>query len=136
MSTMPAHRFPSGTLLGGLPNFAPLRPLFGSHTIRVEEEDSNGRHVVRAELPGMDPHEDITVTVDKGLLSIQARRAPHRQENGRSEFSYGEFTRAVRLPAGAHDNDVKADYCKGILTVSVGVDPTVAPHKVPITPAE
>ncbi|PRC46636.1 heat-shock protein Hsp20, partial [Mycobacterium sp. ITM-2017-0098] len=38
---------------------------------------------------------------------------------GRSEFTYGSFTRTLPLPDGADEDDVNAVYDRGILTVSV-----------------
>ena len=86
---------------------------------RVEEAVRDDRYVIRAELPGLDPDEDIEVTVDGRYLMIHAER---RQEDGgpdRSEFRYGSLTRSVRLPDKIDANDVTARYEKGILEVSV-----------------
>lgn len=139
MTTLPTHRhrFPFlnvPDIFADFPRMAPLRALAEPHLIRVEEEVADGRYVVRAELPGVDPAKDITVTVENGLLSIQAERSEEKKENGRSEFSYGSFRRAMRLPAGAQEPDVKASYDKGILTVSIGLDETAPdPRKIEIT---
>jgi HSP20 family molecular chaperone IbpA len=52
---------------------------------------------------------------------------------GSAEFSYGSFVRTVSLPSGADENDVKATYDKGILTVSVPVNEAKTAEKhVPI----
>ena len=53
--------------------------------------------------------------------------------SGRSEFSYGSFQRTVTLPEGADEDDVKATYDKGILTVSVKIsEPKKTEKKVEI----
>jgi HSP20 family protein len=75
--------------------------------------------LVRAELPGGDPIEDIEVTVRNGQLTIKAERIQTAEANGRSEFSYGSFARTVELPVGADEDDINATYDRGILTVSV-----------------
>ena len=74
---------------------------------------------MRAELPGVDPIEDIEVTVLDGRLTIKALRTRTTESNGLSEFSYGSFSRTVPLPAGADEDDISATYDRGILTVSV-----------------
>ncbi|GGV00133.1 hypothetical protein GCM10010260_40730 [Streptomyces filipinensis] len=39
----------------------------------------------------------------------------------RSEIRYGAMSRSVSLPAGADEEDVRAEYTDGMLTVSVGL---------------
>jgi HSP20 family molecular chaperone IbpA len=102
-----------------LPALASLRPLFDSHLLRLEDEMKDGLYEVRAELPGVDPADDIEVTVRDGRLTIKAERTQTSESNGHSEFSYGEFVRTVPLPAGADEDDINATYDRGILTVSV-----------------
>ena len=72
-----------------------------------------------AELPGVDPIEDIEITVRDGRLTIKALRTRTTESNGLSEFSYGSSRRTVTLPAGADEDDISATYDRGILTVSV-----------------
>ena len=43
-----------------------------NHLIRLEEETKDGRYEVRAELPGLDPANDIDTTVRDGQLTIKA----------------------------------------------------------------
>ena len=106
-------------LLNGLPTFASLRPLFDNRLLRVEDEIKDGVYEVRAELPGVDPTDDIEVTVRDGRLTIKAERTQTSGSNGHSEFSYGSFVRTIALPAGAEEDGIHATYDRGILTVSV-----------------
>ncbi|MFG1933980.1 Hsp20/alpha crystallin family protein [Mycobacterium sp. NPDC048908] len=106
-------------LFGGLPTLAHLRPLLDNRLPRLEDEHKYGVYEVRAELPGVDPVADIEVTVHDGRLTIKAERTQTSESNGRSEFSYGSFTRTLALPAGADEDDINATYDRGILTVSV-----------------
>lgn len=108
-------------LFNGLPAFAGLRPFFDNHLLRLEDETKDEVYEVRAELPGVDPIEDIEVTVRDGRLTIKALRKRTTESNGLSEFSYGSFSRTVPLPAGADEDDISATYDRGILTVSVSV---------------
>jgi HSP20 family protein len=91
--------------------------------IRVEEFEEDGAVVVRAELPGVDPAEDIDVTVSGGALRITAERNQEErsEERGyvRKELRYGRFSRTVPLPEGAAEADVTATYTNGILEVRV-----------------
>ena len=106
-------------LFNGLPSFAGLRPLFDNHVLRLEDETKDGVYEVRAELPGVDPVEDVEVTVRDGALTIKALRTRTGESDGISEFSYGSFSRTVALPDGADKDDITATYDRGILTVSV-----------------
>lgn len=108
-------------LFNGLPAFASLRPFFENHLLRLEDESKDGSYEVRAELPGVDPVEDIEVTVRDGQLTIKALRTRTTEANGLSEFSYGSLRRTVTLPAGADEDDISATYDRGILTVSVPI---------------
>src|ERR1700749_4795393 len=74
------------------------RPPFPTGQVfRVEETTRDDCYVIRAELPGLDPENDIEVTLDGRILTIRAER--RQQDSGpyRSEFRYGSLTRAGRL---------------------------------------
>jgi len=116
-------------LFTGFPGWANLGPLLDGHLIRLEDEVKDGQYVVRAELPGIDPANDIDVTVNDGRLTIKAERTEEKESKGRSEFAYGSFMRSVALPAGADEDDITASYDKGILTVSVALPESVQSEK-------
>jgi len=88
---------------------------------RLEDAMRDNRYVIRAELPGLDPENDIEVTVDGRSLTIRAERRQQDNEPYRSEFRYGSLARVVRLPARVGAADVTARYDKGVLEVSVPV---------------
>jgi HSP20 family protein len=116
----PAARFPDllDWLDSPLPGFLP----FGSaQTFRVEDYADDGKYIVRAELPGLDPETDVEVTVNSGTLTIRAERREEDKEPRRSEFRYGLLTRSVSLPAGADQGKISAKYDKGILEVVIPV---------------
>jgi HSP20 family protein len=96
-------------------------PFLAGQVFRVEETIRDDRYVIRAELPGLDPQNDIEVTVNGPILTIRAER--RQQDNGpyRSEFRYGSLVRTIRLPARVDAADVTARYDKGVLEVSVPV---------------
>lgn len=111
--------FPGFSTFASLPSIAGLRPFFDNNLLRMEDETCDSRYEVRVELPGVDPIEDIEVTVRDGELTIKAERAQSADTDGRSEFSYGSFARTIPLPVGADEDDIHATYDRGILTVSV-----------------
>ena len=142
MSTLSVRRHPRSLfpelseLFAGIPSLAGMRPVLDTHVMRLEDEMKDGRYVVRAEMPGVDPEKDIEITVRDGQLTIRAERSEKKDFDGRSEFSYGSFARTVSLPAGADEDSIEATYDQGILTVSVGVsEPKPAERRVQVRPA-
>ncbi|MEE3066799.1 MAG: Hsp20/alpha crystallin family protein [Actinomycetota bacterium] len=133
----PASIFPDlSELFAGLPTMAGLRPAFDTRVMRLEDEMKDGRYIVRAELPGVDPAKDIDITVREGQLSIKAERTEKKDFDGRSEFSYGSFVRTVSLPAGADEDNIQATYDMGILTVSMAVlEPKATERRVTVQSA-
>lgn len=111
----------------------------GGSLIRLEEYVDGETCVIRAELPGIDPDKDVEITVSDGVLHLKAHREEKAEERKpavfRSEFHYGSFDRAIRLPEGATEADVKASYTNGILEVRVPIaKPVIEPAtRIPIT---
>jgi HSP20 family protein len=111
-----------------------MRPFFGRFDLariepmRIEQELTDDTLVVRAELPGIDPEKDVDITLDEGVLRIKAERRSETKEEKegsfRSEFRYGAFERALRVPRETLFEDVKATYKDGVLEVR-------CPYKVP-----
>jgi HSP20 family protein len=108
----------------------------GDAEIKVEEFTEDGNLVVRAEIPGIDPDQDVEITVADHVLSICAERRREEKTEGkdgfRSEFSYGSYRRTMRLPTGATETDIKATYHDGILEVRVPVAEAIEARKVTV----
>jgi HSP20 family molecular chaperone IbpA len=105
--------------------------------IRVEDYMDGQDYVVRAEMPGIDPEKDIDVNIEGELLTISGQRREEERDKNHSEFRYGSFSRAIRLPSGAKQGDVTARYDAGVLEVRVPVGaPAGAPTKIPVQRAE
>ncbi|MEU4408960.1 Hsp20/alpha crystallin family protein [Streptosporangium sp. NPDC023963] len=100
---------------------AGLRPVIGP-AIRFEDYVKDGRYVLLAELPGIDPDKDLEITLTDGVLAVHAERHHEEKDTHRTEFRYGALTRSIVLPAGADPKDVKAVYDKGLLEISVKLD--------------
>jgi HSP20 family protein len=103
--------------------------------IKLEESDDQDTHVVKAELPGIDPDRDVDIRVDRGVLVIRAQRREEERSEAdgtvRSEFSW--ITRSFSLPAGTTERDVQASYRDGILEIRVpNHTEASALHKVPV----
>jgi HSP20 family protein len=74
------------------------------------------------ELPGMDEN-NVEVAVEAGRLSIRGEKRDEREEKGANyvfkERRFGSFERIFALPANAEEDNVKAGFSKGVLTVTI-----------------
>lgn len=92
---------------------------------------------ISLELPGVTP-EDIDITVQDGMLSIQGVKRFDIEEAGRtyffSEREYGAFQRAFRMPPDVAGEGIDAAFKHGVLTVRIPkLQPTVRDgRKVPV----
>jgi HSP20 family molecular chaperone IbpA len=112
----------------GFPPMLGWRSVTGAHGIRVEDVEKDGKYIVRAELPGIDPDKDLEITVSDGALTIRAERQEEHKDARRSEFRYGSFVRRLALPAGGDEEDVTAKYADGVLEVSIGLKEATKPE--------
>ncbi len=87
----------------------------------VYEEE--GKLLVRTEIPGIDPSEELTIEVEENVLHIMGEKTLEKEisEDNRylRECRYGTFRRDVMLPEGVDADKIRANYDNGILTVMV-----------------
>lgn len=110
-----------GTLRGRVP------------TTDVYTEDDTGL-VVEVHLPNFE-EKDISVSVDKGALSIQAERHEREEDKSRKYVvreSSSSFFRSISLPDQADVQNITADYTDGVLKVTVPLAEITAPTKIQI----
>ncbi len=113
------------------------RALGSGWTPAVDVFHREGDLVIRAELPGVNPEEDVEIYLRDNVLTVKGeRRQEARHENGgtsRFESAYGAFERSVVLPQGVNPEDITATYENGILEVVVpGVAQLTAGKRIPI----
>lgn len=106
--------------------------------IRVDEFREDGVLVVRAEMPGIDPDEDVELSVSDHVLHIAAERREEEktEEKGymRREIRAGSFGRTLALPPGVTESDITATYKDGILEIRIPVpEPPPEATKIPVT---
>jgi HSP20 family protein len=119
-------------VLGGR---TPAEPIPELMRPAVESFVENGKIVIRADLPGIDP-KDIDVTMSGDMLTIRGKRERTHEEKSRNyirrEVSYGSFERTVALPKGVDSGQIKAAYKNGVLELTVAAPKELSPRKVPI----
>lgn len=88
----------------------------------VDISETNTAYLIKGEIPGV-KKEDIKVTLEHGMLTIQGERKQEKEEKGerfyRSECCYGSFTRSFRMPDDADEAGIKADFKNGMLNVTL-----------------
>lgn len=103
----------------------------------AEASRTDEHYDIRLELPGV-AESDIAVHVEHNMLTVSGEKKFERKEEGEdfffSEFSYGKFQRAFRLPDDADQDSIKATYRDGLLIIQVGKrQPGKAGKKISIT---
>jgi HSP20 family protein len=94
----------------------------GDWNPRVDISENDGQYLVKADIPGV-AKEDIKVTVDNDVLTIQGERKQEKEEENkhfhRVERFYGSFIRSFTLPEDADATALKAASQEGQLTVTI-----------------
>ena len=105
--------------------------------IRIEERRDGDHYIVRAELPGVDPANDIQVSLAGDELRLQVERRETETEKGHSEFRYGRFYRIIPMPPGTRADTLSAAYADGILEIKALVgEPAGATKVIPVAVAK
>ena len=91
--------------------------------------------LLRFDLPGVDA-ESIDVTVDRGVLTVSAKRTEVAGEDEKlitRERVTGSFTRRLSLGDTVDFDKIEADFADGVLTVRLPLLATAQPRKVEIS---
>ncbi|GAA5065487.1 HSP20 family protein [Thermocatellispora tengchongensis] len=110
----------------------------GAGVMPMDGVRRDGDVLLRFDLPGIDP-DSIEVTVDRGVLSVSARREEQVGEQERPfvrERVMGSFTRRVYLSEHLDSERIEADYSNGVLSVRIPVLERARPRKVEIRRGE
>jgi HSP20 family protein len=88
----------------------------------LDVTETKDAYLIDVEVPGLRP-EDINVTVDQGMLTIQGERRSEEEKADRSyhriERHYGSFRRSISLPRDVDASRVQATYQNGVLRLEV-----------------
>lgn len=100
----------------------PFDDFFGTSEFmpRIDVSEHNQETVVRAEIPGMNP-DDVDVKLENGNLVIKGEKKVENEDNNENRYhverSYGSFYRAIPVSSDLSEQDVKASFKNGVLTV-------------------
>jgi len=101
----------------------------------VDISETEGEYLIKAELPEV-RKEDVKVTVENGVLTLQGERRQEKEEKGkrfhRVERSYGSFVRSFTLPESVDESFVKAEYKDGVLNLHLPKSEKVKPKEIDV----
>jgi HSP20 family protein len=109
-------------VLRGFPAASRGAAAMGGFAPNLEVRETESGLDISAELPGMS-EEDIELRLEGDLLTISGEKKEERTENQGglhlTERSFGRFQRAFRLPFNADPAQVRAEFDRGILRISL-----------------
>jgi HSP20 family protein len=101
----------------------------------VDVWETENELVYAFDLPGI-PEDKISVEFDDGSLTVSGERERTQEVDNegfyRYERRFGSFSRTVGLPQGATEDDVKADYRDGVLSITVKKPESPKPRRIQI----
>jgi HSP20 family protein len=102
----------------------------------VDVSETDGEYQIKAEIPDV-KKEDVKVTLEEGVLTIQGERRFEKEEKGkkyhRVERSYGSFVRSFTLPDLVDEANVKAEFKDGVLNLKLPKSEKVKPKAIEVT---
>ena len=112
------------------------RPLMPAYFLPLDIKEAENGYEIQAHVPGFKPHE-VDITFSEGVLKIQAQHSEESSQQHRDylrkEVAYGNYQRSIQLPGDIREEEIKADFENGVLTVSVPKAPRPQPKKIQIS---
>jgi HSP20 family protein len=88
----------------------------------ADVSENEGEYVIKAELPEV-RKEDVSVTVQDGVLTLSGERKQERREENervhRVERFYGSFARRFALPENADEQGIRAESRDGVIVIHI-----------------
>ncbi len=105
--------------------------LVGAYPVDIREDENN--LYVDAEVPGF-KRDEINVTLENGILSIQAERQPEQAEGSRhlNERRYTRVARSFTLPNTVDESNVDAKLADGVLKLTLQKKEEVKPRRIEV----
>jgi len=87
----------------------------------VDIHESEKQISIEVDLPGVD-EKDVSVTMANGMLTIKGEKKSEREEKAENyhmaERSYGTFERSLTLPDTIDEEQISAQFDKGVLKIT------------------
>jgi HSP20 family protein len=107
-----------------------------SFTPAVDIKENDNEIRLELELPGLKP-EDVEIMAENGVLTVRGEKRSERKENEDNRYqvverTYGTFLRTFQLPLGVDEEQIKADFESGVLTLHIPKAALPQPKRIPI----
>jgi HSP20 family protein len=110
----------------GLPNVSDefFTPLSASGQLKpqVDVAATEKEYSITVEVPGVS-EKDVKIEIVDNTMTIRGEKKQEKEEKGkdyyRVERSYGSFQRVLSLPEDTDQDDVKATFKNGVLTIKI-----------------
>jgi HSP20 family protein len=100
----------------------PSRTLMAGTGPAVDMYEEKEKYVVKAEVPGFEK-DDIHISITDSTLQLRGEVKQEEEKEDRnyyySERSYESFTRDIPLPSAVNQDQIKANFKNGILTIEM-----------------
>jgi len=105
------------------PSFASIESTDFTLNPKVDITEDDKSYKMTAELPGLDL-ENINLDLSDGVLTLSGEKKTEKDEDKEGNYhlmerSYGYFKRSFALPPSVEEDKIKADFKKGVLSVSM-----------------
>ncbi len=101
----------------------------------VDVLETEKEYVIKAELPEV-KKDDVKITVQDGVLTIQGERKHEAEEKGkrfhRIERSYGAFVRSFSVPDFVDEGKVAAEFKDGVLSLHLPKTEKAKPRAIEV----
>jgi len=107
-----------------------------SFTPAVDIKENDNEIRLELELAGLKP-EDVEISAENGALSIRGEKRAERKEGDETRYqvverTYGTFMRTFQLPQGVDEEQIKADFENGVLTIHIPKAALPQPKRIQI----
>lgn len=96
--------------------------------------EAGDKIVIIADMPGVS-EEDVDITLEKNILTLQGRTQSPEREGYRlsyGEFEEGDFERSFALSEGVNRDGIEASVSHGVLRVTLPKAKEAAARKIPV----
>lgn len=107
----------------------------GDWSPRVDIMETEDEFVIKAEIPEVNK-EDVKVTVENGVLMLHGERKQEKEEKGKTfhriERHYGTFNRSFTLPDTVDQENIKANFKDGMLSIHLQKSKEARPKAIDV----
>ena len=112
------------------------RQVMPTYILPLDIREVEDGYQIQAPVPGFKP-EEVEITFSEGVLKIQAQHSEdfsqHQSGYLRKEVAYSNYLRSIQLPGDIKEEEIKADFENGLLTVVVPKALRPQPKKIQIS---